>query len=102
MSAGRLPRHSCAATCNHRRAARPSRLRGFRRARYKPALRGRILGPERCNPPGRRPLLARTFAQGDLPMLITVSSPEGVNRQRRAGGGTDIVRALQQSPVVAR
>ena len=46
-------------------------------------------------------LLARTFGQGDMPMLITVSSPEGVNSSAARAAGSDIVRALQQSPAVA-
>jgi len=46
-------------------------------------------------------LLARTFGQGDMPMLITVSSPEGVNSSAAEAVGSDIVRALHQSPAVA-
>jgi putative drug exporter of the RND superfamily len=46
-------------------------------------------------------LLARTFGQGDMPMLITVSCPEGVNGSAARAAGRDIVRALQQSPAVA-
>jgi MMPL family len=46
-------------------------------------------------------LLARTFGQGDMPMLITVSSPKGVNSSAARAAGSDIVRALQQSPAVA-
>ena len=46
-------------------------------------------------------LLARTFGQGDMPMLITVSSSEGVNSSAARAAGSDIVRALQQSPAAA-
>ena len=45
-------------------------------------------------------LLARTFAQGDMPMLITVSSADGVNSSETPTVGTDIVHALAQSPAV--
>ena len=40
-------------------------------------------------------LLARIFGQGDMPMLITVSSPEGVNSSAARAAGSDIVRALR-------
>ncbi|STZ24018.1 putative RND superfamily drug exporter [Mycolicibacterium aichiense] len=46
-------------------------------------------------------LLASTFGQGDMPLLITVSSPEGVNSTAARTAGTDIVRTLTQSPTVA-
>ena len=46
-------------------------------------------------------LLARTFAQGDMPMLITVSSTEGINGSETRTVGTQIVHALAQSPSVA-
>jgi putative drug exporter of the RND superfamily len=46
-------------------------------------------------------LLARTFAQGDMPLLITVSSAEGINSSDAQTVGAEIVRALAQSPTVA-
>jgi RND superfamily putative drug exporter len=46
-------------------------------------------------------LLARTFGQGEMPMLITVSSAEGVNGSETRTVGTDIVHALAESPAVA-
>ncbi|PND57277.1 hypothetical protein CRM90_13510 [Mycobacterium sp. ENV421] len=46
-------------------------------------------------------LLASTFGQGDMPLLITVSSPDGVNSAAARTVGTDIVRTLTQSPTVA-
>ena len=46
-------------------------------------------------------LLASTFAQGDMPMLITVSSTEGINGSDTRTVGTQIVHALAQSPAVA-
>ena len=46
-------------------------------------------------------LLTGTFGQGDMPMIITVSSPEGVNSSAARAAGSDIVRALQQSSAVA-
>lgn len=46
-------------------------------------------------------LLARTFAQGDMPMLITVSSANGVESSETRTLGTQIVQALARSPAVA-
>jgi len=46
-------------------------------------------------------LLAHTFAQGDMPMLITVSSAEGITGSETRAVGTQIVHALSQSPSVA-
>ncbi len=46
-------------------------------------------------------LLASTFAQGDMPLLITVSSAEGINSSRTRMLGAQIVHALTQSPAVA-
>jgi putative drug exporter of the RND superfamily len=46
-------------------------------------------------------VLARTFAQGDMPLLITVSSAEGINGGKTRTLGTQIVHALAQSPAVA-
>ncbi|KDE98473.1 membrane protein [Mycolicibacterium aromaticivorans JS19b1 = JCM 16368] len=46
-------------------------------------------------------LLASTFGQGDMPLLITVSSPDGVDSAAARTVGTDIVRTLTQSPTVA-
>ena len=46
-------------------------------------------------------LLARAFAQGDMPMLIPVSSADGVNGDASRAVGTDIVHALAQSQAVA-
>ncbi|MBI3689186.1 MAG: MMPL family transporter, partial [Mycolicibacterium aromaticivorans] len=46
-------------------------------------------------------LLASTFGQGDMPLLITVSSPDGVNSPAARTVGTDIVRTLTQSSTVA-
>jgi RND superfamily putative drug exporter len=46
-------------------------------------------------------LLASEFDQGDMQMLITVSSNNGVQSSAARGVGTDIVRQLQNSPWVA-
>ena len=46
-------------------------------------------------------LLADEFDQGDMQMLITVSSNDGVQSSAARGVGTDIVRQLQNSPWVA-
>jgi RND superfamily putative drug exporter len=46
-------------------------------------------------------VLARTFGQGDMPLLITVSSPDGVNSSAARAVGTEIVHTLTQSPNVA-
>ncbi|GAY15239.1 membrane protein [Mycobacterium sp. shizuoka-1] len=45
--------------------------------------------------------LARTFGQGDMPLLITVASPDGVTSAAARSVGTDIVQTLSQSPAVA-
>ncbi|WUI29237.1 MMPL family transporter [Mycobacterium sp. NBC_00419] len=46
-------------------------------------------------------VLADTFGQGDMPLLITVSSPDGVTGGAARAVGTEIVQALSRSPVVA-
>ena len=46
-------------------------------------------------------MLAHTFGQGDMPLLITVSSAEGIDGGKTRTLGTQIVHALAQSPVVA-
>ncbi len=46
-------------------------------------------------------LLARTFGEGDMPLLITVSSAAGVDGDSARAVGTQIVRALRRSPAVA-
>ncbi|BBZ80069.1 membrane protein [Mycolicibacterium anyangense] len=46
-------------------------------------------------------MLAGTFGQGDMPLLITVAAPAGVNSPAAAAVGTSIVAALHNSPVVA-
>lgn len=46
-------------------------------------------------------LLARTFGQGDMPLLITVSSPDGANSAAARAVGTEIVTTLTESPTVA-
>src|SRR3981189_56448 len=43
-------------------------------------------------------LLANEFGQGDMPMLITVTSSEGVQSSAAQAVGTDMVRQLQNSP----
>lgn len=48
-----------------------------------------------------RTVLARTFGQGDMPLLITVSSPDGANSAAARAVGTEIVQMLTQSPSVA-
>ncbi len=48
-----------------------------------------------------RTLLARTFGQGDMPLLITVSSPAGANSSAARTVGTEIVQTLTGSPNVA-
>src|ERR1700676_859871 len=47
-------------------------------------------------------LLAHEFGQGDMPMLITVTSSEGVQSSAAQAVGTDMVRQLQNSPYVAQ
>jgi putative drug exporter of the RND superfamily len=47
-------------------------------------------------------LLANEFDEGDMPMLITVTSSEGVQSSAAQAVGTDIVRQLQNSPYVAQ
>ncbi|MCW2691097.1 MAG: putative superfamily drug exporter [Mycobacterium sp.] len=47
-------------------------------------------------------LLVNTFHQGDMQMLITVSSNDGVQSSAARGVGTDIVRQLHSSPYVAQ
>jgi RND superfamily putative drug exporter len=47
-------------------------------------------------------LLANEFGQGDMPMLITVTSSEGVQSSAAQAVGTDMVRQLQNSPYVAQ
>jgi len=46
-------------------------------------------------------MLARTFAQGDMPLLITVSSADGVSGGQARTLGTQIVQTLARSPAVA-
>ena len=46
-------------------------------------------------------LLASTFGQGDMPLLITVSSPDGVNSAAARAVGTEIVQTLSHAPAVA-
>ena len=46
-------------------------------------------------------LLASTFKQGDMPLLITVSSPAGVNSDPARAVGTEIVKTLAASSTVA-
>jgi RND superfamily putative drug exporter len=46
-------------------------------------------------------VLARTFAQGDMPLLIMVSSADGIKSAQARMLGTQIVHALAQSPAVA-
>ncbi|WP_445170543.1 MMPL family transporter [Mycolicibacterium sp. Dal123E01] len=46
-------------------------------------------------------VLARTFSQGDMQLLITVSSAGGVDSAAARTVGTEIVRGLTQSPSVA-
>ncbi|WP_179475252.1 MMPL family transporter [Mycolicibacterium vinylchloridicum] len=48
-----------------------------------------------------RTVLARTFGQGDMPLLITVSSPAGADSAAARAVGTEIVQTLSQSPSVA-
>ncbi|SBS77203.1 MmpL domain-containing protein [uncultured Mycobacterium sp.] len=48
-----------------------------------------------------RTLLARTFGQGDMPLLITVSSTAGANSGAARMVGTEIVQTLTGSPNVA-
>lgn len=48
-----------------------------------------------------RAVLAHTFRQGDMPLLITVSSPGGANSGPARAVGTEIVKALSQSSTVA-
>jgi RND superfamily putative drug exporter len=48
-----------------------------------------------------RTVLAGTFGQGDMPLLITVSSPAGVNSGAARTVGTQIVQTLTGSPNVA-
>ena len=48
-----------------------------------------------------RTVLARTFGQGDMPLLITVSSPDGVTSSAARAVGTDIVNMLSAAPSVA-
>ena len=48
-----------------------------------------------------RTVLAETFGQGDMPLLITVSSPAGVTSSAARTVGTDIVKTLTASPSVA-
>ena len=48
-----------------------------------------------------RTLLARTFGQGDMPLLIAVSSPDGANSSAARAVGTEIVKALTGAPNVA-
>ncbi|OYN75866.1 MMPL family transporter [Mycolicibacterium sphagni] len=45
-------------------------------------------------------LLASTFGQGDMPLLITVSSPDGVNSAAARAVGTEIVQTLSHAPAV--
>ena len=46
-------------------------------------------------------VLTGTFGQGDMELLITVSSPDGVNSPAAREAGTDIVDQLERSPHVA-
>ncbi|WP_319431443.1 MMPL family transporter [Mycobacterium sp. RTGN5] len=48
-----------------------------------------------------RTVLAHTFGQGDMPLLITVSSPDGVNSSAARTVGTEIVQTLSHSATVA-
>lgn len=47
-------------------------------------------------------LLARKFNQGDMDLMITVTSDDGVQSPRSAAVGTDLVERLKNSPNVAR
>ena len=46
-------------------------------------------------------ILADTFGQGDMPLLITVSSPDGITGGAARDVGTRIVQTLSRSPAVA-
>ncbi|MGH3677194.1 MAG: MMPL family transporter [Mycobacterium sp.] len=46
-------------------------------------------------------MLTDKFRQGDVQLLIVVSSPDGVDSQRAKAAGVDIVDQLQRSPHVA-
>ena len=46
-------------------------------------------------------VLADTFGQGDMPLLITVSSPDGITGDAARSVGTQIVQTLSRSPAVA-
>ncbi|MCX2932117.1 MMPL family transporter [Mycobacterium sp. CVI_P3] len=48
-----------------------------------------------------RSVLAHAFGQGDMPLLITVSSADGVDSPAARTTGTEIVRTLTESPSVA-
>lgn len=48
-----------------------------------------------------RSVLASTFGQGDMPLLITVSSPDGANAAAARAVGTEIVQTLSQASTVA-
>ena len=45
-------------------------------------------------------LLSRKFDQGDLTMVVAVTSPDGANGSRARAVGTDLVRRLKNSPDV--
>lgn len=47
-------------------------------------------------------LLTEKFDQGDMQLLITVTSAEGVNSPAATAAGTEIVRELERSPHVAQ
>ena len=47
-------------------------------------------------------LLTEKFDQGDMQLLITVTSPEGVDSPAATATGTEIVTALERSPHVAQ
>lgn len=46
-------------------------------------------------------MLAHTFGQGDMPLLITVTAPGGVTGAAARSVGTQIAQALTRSPAVA-
>ncbi|MBV9512522.1 MAG: MMPL family transporter, partial [Mycobacteriaceae bacterium] len=47
-------------------------------------------------------MLSQTFGQGDMELVISVTTPAGAQSSQARGVGTDIVRQLQASPFVAK
>ena len=67
----------------------------------KQPVRGRLPRPDLSSRHKRQQMLSQTFGQGDMQLVISVTSEAGAQSPPRGRAGSDIVRQLQNSPFVA-